>query len=150
VKSNTISQRRRHMLIAGLAGTAAAMSSAASALAGECTSMRGDAETLARFYTAEGKLVVSGRIVDAQCKPVAGATIDVLHRDPAARVTVTSDADGRFMFTTIAPGPAQPLRYSVMRAGRAPQTSELHITRAANLQRDNEGTWRTTFALALA
>src|SRR5688572_2791662 len=64
VKPNTISQRRRHILIAGLAGAAAPV---ASAVAGECGVMQNDAETIARFSTAEGKLVVSGRIVDARC-----------------------------------------------------------------------------------
>ena len=158
MKPKTISLRRRRFMIAGVAGAAAPL---ASAVAAQCGSMQQDAQALADFYATHGKLVVSGRIVGADCKPIAGATLDVLHPQPGARVTTTTDGDGRFMLVTLAPpatrGRPQPLRYRVAHRDYPPQTSALHFTAAghipsqplARLERDDEGVWRTTFAYAL-
>lgn len=194
MKRNTISLRRRHLVIAGLAGVAAP----ATLFAGQCSAPR-NAPAVAELFASgnEGKdrLVVSGRIVGApDGKPLAGATVEVWHADESgdysadhgkiARGTpdspgsppcasVTTDADGRFVFTTIAPaeysGRPRHIRYRVSHQGHAMPVTQLYFAPArgvsddrvaqlqrddnfavAQLQRDNAGTWRATFGLTLA
>lgn len=150
------------MIIAGLAGVAAP----ATLFAGPWTGKPGDALAAGlSASTSEGaeRLVISGRILGADRKPLAGATIEAWHPDENGdRATVTTDADGRF-FTSIAParrsGRLRYLDYRVSHIahGTLP-TQRLHFTRepgasdglVSHLQRDDTGVWRTTFGLTVA
>jgi protocatechuate 3,4-dioxygenase beta subunit len=152
MKPNTISLRRRHLMIAGLAGVATPHA----LFAGQITF---DAPTASRIdaYRSGDKLIVSGRIVDANGKAVADARIEVLHAQAGARSSVATDADGRFMLTTIAPETRQ-IEYRVSHKDHPTRATRLHLAPnrgvrddvIARLQRDDAGVWRTTFALTLA
>jgi protocatechuate 3,4-dioxygenase beta subunit len=153
MKQNTISLRRRHLMIAGAAGVATPMS----AVAGLCGrgSMGAHAEPIA--IPAGEKLVVSGRIVDSRCKPVVNATVEAWHAH-AHRTSVRTDGDGRFMFTTTTPAGRRPIDYRVGGKDCATGPRQLHLVTSAGstdgaisqLHRDDAGVWRTTFALTLA
>ncbi|MEO7726730.1 MAG: carboxypeptidase regulatory-like domain-containing protein, partial [Burkholderiales bacterium] len=59
----------------------------------------------------------SGRLLDANGKPLASALIETLDGRADAAASVTTDADGRFVFTTLAPGASSShLRYRVSHA----------------------------------
>jgi catechol 1,2-dioxygenase len=74
-------------------------------------------DTIARSETPGMPLFVSGRVTDAQGKPVAGAHVDVWQASPVGLYEVqdlnqddmnlrgifTSDADGRFWFRSVKP-----------------------------------------------
>ena len=126
MKPDTISLRRRQLIIGSLAATPMA------ALA--TTTNTPFAVTAA----AHGKLVVSGRILGADGKPVFGALIEILRAGSEA--TASTDADGRFMLTTTA---STRIRYRVSHAEHATRIEQL------NLSADEAGTWRGTFGLAL-
>ena len=126
MKPDTISLRRRQLIIGSLVATPMA------ALA--TTSNTPFAVTAA----AQGKLVVSGRILGADGKPVFGALVEVLRA--GAEATATTDADGRFMLTTTA---STRIRYRVSHAEHATRVEQM------NLDADDAGTWRGTFGLAL-
>jgi hypothetical protein len=153
MKPNTISLRRRHLMIAGAAGVATPMS----AVAGLCggASLGANAEPFA--IPAGEKLVVSGRIVDSRCKPVANATIEAWHAD-AHRTSVRTDGDGRFMFTTTTPSDRRHIDYRIGGNDAASGARQLHLVTGARpadgaisqIHRDDAGVWRTTFALTLA
>ena len=180
MKHNTISLRRRHLVLAGLAGVAAP----ATLFAGQCGGTLRNAPVVAELFASgsggKDKLVVSGRILGApDCKPLAGATVEVWHADanrdyraftrgkqddpgcvPCA--SVTTDADGRFMFTTIVsaeyPGHPRHINYRVTHQGHAMPVTQLYFARergvpddrVAQVHRDDAGTWRATFGLTLA
>jgi hypothetical protein len=126
MKSKPISLRRRQMIIGSLAATPMA------ALATQTSS------PFAVTADAPGKLVVSGRILGADGKPVFGALVEVLRAGSEA--TATTDADGRFMLTTTA---STRIRYRV--------SHKKHETRVEQLKlaADESGTWRGTFGIAL-
>jgi hypothetical protein len=102
-------------------------------------------------------LLVSGRIVDAESKPIAGARVELPHdaRGGAAAVT---DGDGRFVLTATAARELRDVEYRVTRDALAPQVSRMHFVRTpragraelAVLQRDESGVWRTTVGLTYA
>ena len=69
---------------------------------------------------AGDRIVIRGRVVDADCQPVAGVSIDIWQPDQQGfydvdrgavaaggglRATISTDADGRYVFETIFPGP---------------------------------------------
>lgn len=63
--------------------------------------------------TAGTPLVLTGTVYDADCQPVAGATIDVWQADGNGdydnsgydlRGVLTTDAEGRYALTTVVPG----------------------------------------------
>ena len=85
VKDDSISLRRRHLMIAG----AVTIATPATAFAVQST-----------YVTDAGaaKLVISGRVLGPDGKPLAGAAIDA---NNLPGVTATTDADGRFVFTTV-------------------------------------------------
>ena len=152
MKPNTISLRRRHLMIAGLAGVAAPGVPFAGPI-------RFDARAVSRI-DANGsgeKLIVSGRIVDANGKALADARVEVLHAQAVARASVATDADGRFMFTTVTPA-TRHIEYRVSHKDHPTRATRLHFapTRGvsddalARLQRDDAGVCRTTFALTVA
>ena len=153
MKTNSFSLRRRHVMIAAGA--------VASAPASAFTVLRG-APALAPALGAMGlprsgeKLVVSGRIVDGNGKPVANATLEAWHAH-VHRTTVTSDGDGRLMFTTTTPEGREGIAYRITRANRSAREGLLKLNAPAgaddvlaHLHVDEAGVWRTTFALTLA
>lgn len=103
MKTESISLHRRHLMIAG----AAAVVVPADWL---FTTRARAALTGAPPATQNAKsLVASGRVITADGKPLAGATIHAWYvgaqggaNNAHARV-LNSDADGRFVFDTIAP-----------------------------------------------
>jgi hypothetical protein len=127
MKPDTISPRRRQLIIGSLAATPMAAPA----------SQTGNA--VVTTVASHGKLVVSGRVLDADIKPVLGALVEVLRAGSDA--TATTDADGRFMLTTTA---STRIRYRVSHADHGTRIDQL------NLAQDLAGTWRGTFGLALA
>ncbi|HKU71798.1 MAG TPA: carboxypeptidase-like regulatory domain-containing protein [Burkholderiales bacterium] len=139
MKPSTISLRRRQLMIAGAAAAPA------SALAGQA----GDALIAGLSAgTAHGKLVVSGRILDRDGQTLRGAKVELVNAR-AEETTITTDADGRFLFTTAA---ASRIDYRIVHDGEATPVRQLRFggEHVARLDRDSEGTWRTTFGLTLA
>ena len=143
MKPNTISLRRRHLMMAGLAGAAAPVPLFAGQLSIAEIGAAGSAP----------RLIVSGRIRGgADGKPLAGATVEAWHAGAAARAT--TDGDGRFFTTIVSADPSgrpRRIHYRVRHEGREmPVTHRISGDLVANLRRDDAGAWRTTFALALA
>ena len=136
MKKDDISLRRRHLMIAGLAGLAAP--------AGVFAAL--DAE--GGLESAVRPLVVSGRVVDHAGKPLAGATVAA-----ASRVNTTTDADGRFVFTTVAgtarDGLPRSLACRVSHPAHRTLENRMEFGRAS-LQRDEAGAWRAAVRLHLA
>jgi hypothetical protein len=160
VRADSISLRRRHLITAAIVGTAAP----AALFARLCGGARQQGHAVAEFpgVPAPGeKLIASGRIVSADCKPVAGALVEVWHESDGSHgsTTVTTDGDGRFMFVTNVPVQRgqQYVNYRVRHAEHSMVVSRLHFapirgvsdTDTASLQRDYTGVWRTTFGLTL-
>ena len=127
MKPDTISPKRRQLIVGSLAATPL------SALA---SSQTGNAIVAAASH---GDLVVSGRIVGADGKPVFGALVEVLRA--GSDVTATTDADGRFMLTTTA---STRIRYRVSHEDHDTRVDQLSLTQ------DAAGIWRGTFGAALA
>jgi len=126
MKTELISPRRRQLVVGGLAATpmtALALQPGGAMLA----------------ESAGSRLVVSGRILDADGKPVFGARVELLRAGTA--VATTTDADGRFVTTTTA---STRVRYRVSHEGHGARTGELRLAADAG------GTWRGSFGLALA
>ena len=151
---DTISLRRRHLMIAGVAGVAAP----AFAFAGRSGELPASAALERREIAS---LVVSGRVVGApDGKPLADAVIETWPASPnAAPAVATADADGRFvLFTSAEVGPEgrpQAVRYRVRYAGRELPAAQLDTRTtprgaATPWQRDDAGVWRTSLALNVA
>ena len=126
MKPDTISPRRRQLIVGGL--SAMPMSALASQASGALAAS-----------TAHGQLVVSGRVLSADGKPVFGALVEVLRAGSDA--TATTDADGRFMVTTTA---STRIRYRVSHPDHETRVEQM------SLSQDAAGTWRGTTGLALA
>lgn len=139
MEQSTISLRRRQLLIAG----------AAAAPASALASPAGDALIAGLSAGAgHGKLVVSGRILDRDGEALRGAKVELV--DVRAEETaITTDADGRFLFTTDA---TNRIHYRIVHGGEATPVRRLRFggEHVACLDRDAEGTWRTTFGLTFA
>ncbi len=150
--------RRRRFLFAGLAALAPF-----SVVAQQCRVTPPD--QLGPFYTpgapaqsdlcASGsggkeRLQVSGRVLGADCKPLAGALVEVWHADargdysgftrgkqddPACllRASVKTDAGGRYAFYSIVPAeyPGRPrhIHYRVSHAAHATLVTQLYFAR---------------------
>src|SRR5262245_15776030 len=141
MRNHAISLRRRYLMIAGLAGAAAP----AVAFAGSTASPQ-DGLAVSSFAD---RLVVSGRILGADGKPVSGARVEIWRdgsREP--RSSVNTDGDGRF-FTAIAHGRPRDLRYRVVQGRRGTPVKRLYFARG-DMQRDETGAWRATFGATLA
>jgi hypothetical protein len=136
VKTNAISLRRRQLMILGV-GTAAIPGAL---LAGECTSPARGVSGLTAGAEGE-KLILSGRVVDADCRPLTNARVEL-----AGSGVATTDADGRFMIDSRVPAEGA-VRLRVSRGGRT-------ITRVpgpgARFERDEARVWRTTLGLTFA
>ena len=134
MKSDNISLRRRHLMIAAVAGLAVP--------AGVFAASYDKAGT----ESAARPLIVSGRITDPDGKPVAGAMV------AAAHANATTDADGRFVFTTVADnaridGP-QSLDCRVSHSMHRTRDHRIDFRRAS-VQRDDAGAWRAAVGLQL-
>ena len=146
MKHDIVSLRRRHLLIAGLAVMAAP------AVAGLPVGGSG----------GEAMLVVSGRMVGPDGTPIADAAIEAWQAgESSVRARATTDADGRFMFTTDVraghDGRPGTVGYRVthqrhgVRQTSVDFASTPHARAAgAQLQRDETGTWRAAVGLAFA
>ena len=96
------------------------------------------------------RLVVSGSVLTADCKPVARAKVDVWQADAAGaydntgyrlRGYVLTDAEGRYRFETIVPsdypGRTPHIHVKVSAPNGPVLTSQLYVPGAAANQRDN-------------
>jgi hypothetical protein len=155
VKPNTISLRRRHLMIAGLAGAAAPATGFGALCAGDPPTFDATGTvSIARGDT----LLVSGRIVDAGCKPVADARIELLQPYPARTASALTDGDGRFVLSTTSHRTARHVDCRVIHEAHPERVSRVHFARRARaarpdlaqLQRDEAGVWRTTIGVTLA
>lgn len=124
------------------------------------------------------RLQVSGRVQGADCKPLAGALVEIWHADangdyshftrgkkddPACllRASIKADVEGRYSFNSIVPAeyPGRPrhIHYRVSHAGHATLVTQLYFTgdRGAVerltvvLQRDAQGVARASFDITL-
>ena len=128
VKHDPISLRRRHLMIAG----AVAIATPSAAFAGQS----GNATDV-----ASATMVISGRVLGPDGKPLAGAAIDA---NNLPGVTATTDADGRFVFTTVSRSEYdRPRALDCRISHTAHRTLQSRIDFArAHVQRDEAGTWR--------
>ena len=114
------------------------------------------------------RLLVTGRVLGADCKPLAGALVEVWHADangdytgftrgkkddPACllRAAIKTDAEGRYTFSTIVPAeyPGRPrhIHYRVSHAAHATLVTQLYFGRergiadelVTTLKRDDKG-----------
>jgi protocatechuate 3,4-dioxygenase beta subunit len=183
-----MSLRRRRFVFAGWAG----LSTALPAIAQQCRVTPRD--QLGPFYTrgapeqtelcasgsgGKDRLLISGRVLGADCKPLAGALVEVWHADangdysgftrgkkddPACllRASVKTDAEGRYRFSTIVPAeyPGRPrhIHYRVSHAGHATLVTQLYFGRErgvddallVKLARDDKGVSSAAFDITLA
>ena len=146
VKPKTFSLRRRHLMLAGIAGAAApAVGLAAS-----------DARTGPRPFDvsiAQGDtLLVSGRVVDASGKPLPGSRVELLQHG----IEGAADGDGRFVLSARTARSSRGVLCRVSHGERSRVTylafARKHRSRregAVVLDRDERGTWRTTCGLTV-
>ena len=136
MKPNAISLRRRQLMILGV-GTAAIPGAL---LAGECTSLAQGVSGLTAGAEGE-KLILSGRVVDADCRPLTNARVEL-----AGSGVATTDADGRFMVESRVPAGGA-VRLRVSRGGK----TITHATApGARFERDEARVWRTTLGVTFA
>src|SRR5687767_7745757 len=93
MQSNTLSPRRRQLMIAGIAGAVAP----ATLFAQVCVPVAGAAShspRVAELSTAvEGDmLIVSGRVTGSDCRPLAGALVEVWSAGSERGTSATTDA----------------------------------------------------------
>ncbi|MGZ5091302.1 MAG: hypothetical protein ACXWIP_08915 [Burkholderiales bacterium] len=161
MRADSISMRRRHLIIARFVGAAAP----GAVFAGQCGGVRAEGHASMAYANApasEEEMIVSGRIISTDCNPVAAAVVEVWQASYGSHqtTTVTTDGDGRFMFATHAPAQRgrRYVKYRVTHSEHATVVSQLHFAPVSGvsdddialLQRDYAGVWRTTFGLTLA
>jgi len=83
---------------------------------------------------APQRLVLSGRVVGPDAKPLSGATV------AAGQARAATDADGRFVLVTTTP------HYRVSYRAR----STAGFVSVSDRQPDGEGSWRASVGLTLA
>ncbi len=134
MNSKPVSLRRRQLMLAGAAGIAAP--SGVFAL-----------QPVSGFLPGE-MLLVSGRIVDGNGKPIAGAWVTGTGGNPSDTPART-DGDGRFMLETQVSGAGTYVEYGVgdLRSGASKRVSVSYREAPARFKRDEQGVWRTTFTL---
>lgn len=159
MKPNTISLRRRQLVIAGLAAAA----TPGALFAAQCkVGATGGEPQLTEVFTegTDEMLVISGRVVGSDCTALSGARVEVWYADPKTAATTTTDADGRFLLTASIPshGDSRAFNIAVTRPDGRTLTARRHVTREpgvsgealAQVQRDESGVWRTTLGLTFA
>jgi hypothetical protein len=134
MNSKPVSPRRRQVMLAGAAGIAAP--SGVFALA-----------PVSGFLPDE-TLLVSGRIIDGNGKPIAGAWVAGI-RANASDTPARTDGDGRFMLETRVSGAGAYIEYGMadLHSGPSSRVRVSYREAPARFQRDEHGTWRTTFTL---
>jgi protocatechuate 3,4-dioxygenase beta subunit len=182
----SVSPRRRRLLLAGCASLIAFP-----AAAQQCRGTPSD--QLGPFYTrgaleqtelcgsgsgGKERLIVTGRVLGADCKPLAGALVEVWHADANGdysgftrgkkddlacllRASIKTDAEGRYTFSTIVPAeyPGRPrhIHYRVSHATHAALVTQLYFARERGvadelivaLKRDDKGVSRAAFDITL-
>ena len=129
-----ISARRRKLMIAGLAASVTPATLRAQACVPVLGSASHPPKVAELVAVVEGEtLIVSGRVTGSDCKPLAGALVEVWSASSERGTSVTTDADGRFMLTTAAA--AEGLQLRVSHKGHTLQTQR-PIARAANVRLD--------------
>lgn len=106
------------------------------------------------------RLVLSGRVVDTACAPIAGATVDLWHADASGaydnagyrlRGYVLSDAEGRWSVTTIVPGRypgrTEHIHVKVTPPGGTTLTSQLYFPGSGG--NDGDGIYDASLLLAM-
>jgi protocatechuate 3,4-dioxygenase beta subunit len=154
MKQQKFSARRRQVMVLGLTGAGAVAAPAMAMAAVESPSHR-----------PAGKIVVSGRILDAsEGQALAGTQVEIWQADARgvraehSRTVVTTDGDGRYFAAidgTGGPGGAAPrLHYRVSHPGYTARVTQMRATGAAQksvtLTRDDEGATRASFEMTLA
>ena len=125
------------------------------------------------------RLLISGRVLGADCNPLTGALVEVWHADangdysgftrgkkddPACllRAGIKTDAAGTYHFSTVVPAkyPGRPrhIHYRVSHAGHATLVTQLYFERergvaedlTVTMQRDGKGISHATFDITLS
>ena len=102
------------------------------------------------FIASAGAATAPATVLASQAgEALRGAKVEFVNVRAEEGAAVTTDADGRFLFTTVA---TSRIDYRIV---HGTETTPVRLMRfggehAARLDRDHEGTWRTTFTLALA
>ena len=144
-----------------LAGVAAAAVPGA-VLAGECSprvagiSRKPTVSQLSAESAGE-KLVVSGRVVGADCRPLPGALVELWGAQASLNAQATTDADGRFVLTSAVPARGS-IHLRISHNGKviltqrrlSPEPSGEAGTETAEVHRDEAHVWRTTLGLTIA
>ena len=154
MKPNTLSLRRRQLL--------SQVSRAPRRPSAVCSAVqRGGAgqPQLAEIFTKGPKRRSSSQAASwRRLQALSGALVEVWYTDPRTAVATSTDADGRFVLTTIVPasGDSRSFKIAVSRPGeQRTLTAQRHFTRepgVANdalvqVHRDEAGLWRTTLGL---
>src|SRR5262249_15689388 len=106
MKSSTVSLRRRHLMIAGIAGTAAP------------AVLNAGPVSRAESVTAKGDMGVSGRVLAADGKPLHAALVEIWDaRSADSLASTTTDGDGRF-FAAVPPAQGSRPRHIHYRVSR--------------------------------
>lgn len=129
MKQQPISLRRRHLVIAGIAGAAVPVVVRASPA---------ETEALADARVA-GDLVVSGRVVDGAGRALPDALVAA-----APGVSTMTDGDGRFLLRMHVPRRRR-VEVRVSHAAHPARTARLR-----QFERDETGILRTTVGLSVA
>ena len=124
------------------------------------------------------RLVVTGRVLGVDCKPLIGALVEVWHADANGdyshftrgkkddtscllRASIRTDAEGRYQFSTIMPAeyPGRPrhIHYRVSHGTYVTLDTQLYFSRERGvaeglvvaLQRDDKGLSRVSFDVTL-
>ena len=149
------SLKRRHLMIAG----AAAAALPAGVWAQACTprvagmSRKPTVTEIATDTTAE-KLIVSGRVVGADCRPLPGALVELWGAESDVSARATTDADGRFVLVSAVPARgAVHLRIShngKVILTRRRLSGDAASDEIAHVYRDESRVWRTTLGVTFA
>ena len=85
-------------------------------------------------YAQNTTSAVSGRVTGAEGRPVAGATVSVLHRDSGSVNTLTTDADGRYSVRGLRVG--GPYTITITKGGDKDVRSDIYLQLAESLSLD--------------
>ena len=149
MQHNPFSARRRQVLVGATIGVGALAAPAMVMATSEP----------AVHFTGE-KVVVSGRVVNAEGRALLGAQIEIWQadargvRDERTLEVVTADADGRYFAVLMAEGArVQRLHYRVSHQGYTAKVTQLHANahqRSVTLMRDPQGATRAAFEITLS
>lgn len=146
--SGKVSRTRRSMIVAAAVMPMATKATAGHAVDDEAAALR------------QQDIVISGRLVDADGAPVAGARVELGDGIRDAASLAVTDADGRFVSRTRvhvqASGRPASLAYRVRHGDSAVTQATIRMVPTpsrpgqASAHRDEDGTWRAAFGIRLA